>query len=72
MNKPEYWEPDEVHEQYEEWLRQHPEPEPEPLSPLQTAIARARGEVLTDEDMKKSIDFLNRKAAEIKKSYASG
>jgi hypothetical protein len=68
MRKPDYWEPQEVQEQYAEWLKtQPPEPEPPPLDPIAKAVVKARGDILTEEDMAASIGFLNRMAAKIKR-----
>lgn len=73
MRKPEYWEPDETHEQYAEWLEtQPPKPEPPPLDPIARAVAKARGDILTEEDMKANIDFLNAAAKVIKERQAQG
>lgn len=67
MIKPEYWESQEAQEQYADWLKcQPPAPESEPKSRLTLAVAKARGDILTDEDMYSSIRFLNRAANFVK------
>jgi hypothetical protein len=60
MKRPEYWEDDETWAIYDAWLALQSAPKPEPLSGLKRAIAKARGDILTEEDMRGAIDFQNR------------
>lgn len=46
-------------------------PDNEPQSPLAQAVAKARGDILTEDDMKANIDFLNSAARRIKSGDAS-
>jgi hypothetical protein len=69
LRKPAYWEPDEVWEQYWESLKQAESDVPlEPASPLRKAIAKARGEILTEEDMEAAVRFGNRAYATLVES----
>lgn len=73
MRQPDYWESQELQEQYEEWAKSHPdEVVNETRTPLAAAVSKARGDILTDADMKANIDFLNKKAAQIKSGVAEG
>lgn len=59
MIKPQYWEDDEKWAAYEEWLANSPEAIPEPMSALQKAIRKARGDIDTPEDMADAIGLCN-------------
>lgn len=58
MNRPQYWEDDETWAAYEEWLAKQPS-SPAPLDGLRRAIAKAHGDIETEEDMRNAIQFGN-------------
>jgi hypothetical protein len=43
VEKPEYWEEDEVWDAYEQWLKDNPSPAPRAQSKLEQAVEDARG-----------------------------
>ena len=59
MNKPEYWEDDEKWLEWNEHQKANP-PKEEPLQGLRLAIAKARGDITCEQDMKDAVDFHNK------------
>jgi hypothetical protein len=60
MKRPEYWEDDETWAAYNEWLAANPPPAENTLEGLRLAIAKARGDIRTEEDMRQAIDCGNK------------
>ena len=62
MIKPEYWADDEKWAAWEQWEKDNPDKDHnvgEPLSGLGKAIAKARGDIICEQDMIDQINFCN-------------
>lgn len=62
MRKPDYWEAQEIQEQYAAWLESQPSKEDQQrITRLKAAVEKARGD--SPEEIAASINFLNKASA---------